>query len=206
MPSRGQSFAEVSFPFLFEPVFKGLLYGFISEIFKPPRDENVYDESVGSFISRRFGSSAADNIVSAVLHGVYAGDINQLSIRSIAPKLWLLESEDQSVIRGLFKQIRGRGMPMWKENRDLVLEPPKVNVRDLSVFTFVGGLGELVHTIAAELEKNPNVEVRREKQVIKLELNKKDPGTEVGTRRSSQYHEVCTMPYSTWIPTDEGIT
>ena len=149
--------SENIYALLSEPVFKGLLYGTIRELFKPRRDEKLLDESIGSFVSRRFGSSVADNLVSAVVHGVYAGDIYQLSARSIAARFWRLESEYQSVIKGLWKERRGSSSPTGGEHRDPILGPPIVNVKDLSVFSFVGGLEELTHAITAELAKNPNV-------------------------------------------------
>lgn len=52
------------------------------------RDE---DESVGSFFRRRFGTEAVDLIAQPLLGGIHAGDVDQLSMRSLFPRL--LENE-----------------------------------------------------------------------------------------------------------------
>jgi hypothetical protein len=41
------------------------------ELSIPPRDSSVKDESIWSFISRRFDSSVADNLVDPVFKGIY---------------------------------------------------------------------------------------------------------------------------------------
>lgn len=68
-----------------EPLLKPLLPALLFEHSKPARmpDQWQTDESVSSFISRRFNSQVADNLVSAVIHGIYAGDIDQLSAQAL---------------------------------------------------------------------------------------------------------------------------
>lgn len=46
---------------------------------------SLEDESIYSFFSRRFNKDIANNLVSAMVHGIYAGNIHQLSI-----KVWLI--------------------------------------------------------------------------------------------------------------------
>ena len=58
----------------------------------PPREETD-DESVGSFFRRRFGPESVDLIAQPLLGGIHAGDIEQLSMRSLFPRL--LEAERQ---------------------------------------------------------------------------------------------------------------
>ena len=45
------------------------------------------DESVGAFVTRRFGPEAAERLVGPLLGGIYAGDVSQLSVRSTFPQL-----------------------------------------------------------------------------------------------------------------------
>lgn len=45
------------------------------------------DESVGSFFRRRFGPEAVDLIAQPLLGGIHAGDVEQLSMRSLFPRL-----------------------------------------------------------------------------------------------------------------------
>jgi oxygen-dependent protoporphyrinogen oxidase len=56
-----------------------------------------HDESVGSFFRRRFGPEAVDLIAQPLLGGIHAGDIEQLSMRSLFPRLLDLERAGGSV-------------------------------------------------------------------------------------------------------------
>lgn len=56
------------------------------------------DESVGAFFRRRFGPEAVDLIAQPLLGGIHAGDIEQLSMRSLFPRL--LEAERSAFARG----------------------------------------------------------------------------------------------------------
>lgn len=72
------------------------------------------DESVASFIRRRFGGAVLDNVVSPFLSGIYAGDADRLEAASVLPGLWRAETERGSVIRGLLaarKAERAAGGP-----------------------------------------------------------------------------------------------
>jgi oxygen-dependent protoporphyrinogen oxidase len=62
----------------------------------------VEDESIRAFISRRFSSMVADRIVSAMVSGIYAGDISELSARACFGRLWHMERKYGSIIRGLW--------------------------------------------------------------------------------------------------------
>jgi oxygen-dependent protoporphyrinogen oxidase len=63
---------------------------------KPPGT----DESVREFAARKIGRGAADVLVDAMVTGVFAGDPNRLSVRSAFPKLYDLEANYGSLIRG----------------------------------------------------------------------------------------------------------
>ena len=52
----------------------------------PPRAGDD-DESVGSFFRRRFGPEAVDLIAQPLLGGIHAGDVDELSMRSLFPRL-----------------------------------------------------------------------------------------------------------------------
>lgn len=58
------------------------------------------DESVRSFFTRRFGARATELVAQPLLGGIHAGDVAQLSVRSLFPQL--IEAEQSgSVLRGL---------------------------------------------------------------------------------------------------------
>lgn len=62
--------------------------------------EGEDDESIESFIARRFSQNFADNLVDPMISGIYAGDIRRLSVRAVFPLLKRLEDEHGSVFRG----------------------------------------------------------------------------------------------------------
>ncbi len=62
------------------------------------------DESLASFVSRRFGRDAYEAIVEPLMTGIYGGDGEQLSLEATFPQLRSLELEYGSVIRGLETQ------------------------------------------------------------------------------------------------------
>jgi oxygen-dependent protoporphyrinogen oxidase len=59
------------------------------------------DESVAAFFRRRFGSRTVDLIAQPLLGGIHAGDIEQLSMRALFPRLIDAERTDGSVLRSL---------------------------------------------------------------------------------------------------------
>ena len=58
----------------------------------PPRGGSE-DESVGAFFRRRFGDEVVDLVAQPLLGGIHAGDIDQLSMRSLFPRLLEAERE-----------------------------------------------------------------------------------------------------------------
>ena len=64
------------------------------------------DETIDSFIRRRFGSRVMDNLVGPFLSGVYAGNPATLEARSVLPMLVEAEQAAGSVIRGLIAKRR----------------------------------------------------------------------------------------------------
>ncbi len=64
------------------------------------------DESIASFVARRFGREAYERLVEPLMAGIYAGDGEQLSLRATFPNLRALELEHGSVLRGLAAQSR----------------------------------------------------------------------------------------------------
>jgi oxygen-dependent protoporphyrinogen oxidase len=58
------------------------------------------DETLGSLLRRRLGDEATDRAVAPLLAGLYAGDIDRLSVRATFPDLERWEAWQGSLIRG----------------------------------------------------------------------------------------------------------
>ena len=70
----------------------------------PPTD----DESIASFVRRKFGASLLDNLAAPFVSGVYAGDPEKLSLRSAFPQVHEWEKNHGSLLRGAIRKMRSR--------------------------------------------------------------------------------------------------
>ena len=92
------------------------------------------DESIGGFVGRRFGREAVDYLAEPLLAGIHAGDVKQLSVHALFPRLVALEQSHGSVLRGLFATV------------------PKAPVLSSGAFvSFPQGLAELPEALVARL-------------------------------------------------------
>lgn len=71
-----------------------------AEYFLPPAAAGG-DESIASFMRRRFGREALERLGEPLLAGIHGGDAAQLSMRALFPRFLDFERTDRSVIRGL---------------------------------------------------------------------------------------------------------
>src|SRR4051795_10962686 len=69
-----------------------------AELFVPPRRDDA-DESIGAFITRRFGQEAATYLAEPLLAGIHAGDVDRLSVRALFPRLVAAEQQHGSLLR-----------------------------------------------------------------------------------------------------------
>ncbi|HEX4963282.1 MAG TPA: protoporphyrinogen oxidase [Thermoanaerobaculia bacterium] len=65
------------------------------------------EESIAQFVRRRLGEPFLDYAVGPFVSGVYAGDPERLSVRWAVPKIWSLEHEHGSLIRGALARRKG---------------------------------------------------------------------------------------------------
>ena len=76
-----------------------------------PRARDVTDESIASFMARRFGREAVDYLAEPLLAGIHGGDSTRLSMQSAFPRFLELEAKHGSVIAGLRKMRNSRNPP-----------------------------------------------------------------------------------------------
>jgi oxygen-dependent protoporphyrinogen oxidase len=114
-----------------------------AELLVPAHREDV-DESVASFMRRRFGNEMLDKLAGPLMGGIYAADPETLSLGSTFPFLQVMEKKYGSVLRGWKKSRSGSG---------------KGDKGDRSMFlTLRGGLVQLSE--ALERAIGPNVILR----------------------------------------------
>lgn len=71
-----------------------------------PRGPDVPDESLASFVRRRFGRETLDRLAQPLLAGIYNADPERLSLRATMPRFLELERRHRSVILGLLRARR----------------------------------------------------------------------------------------------------
>lgn len=67
------------------------------------------DISVGTYMRARLGDEVTDRLIDPILGGINASDIDRLSLRSGAPQLWHLATENRSIIDALRRTAEERG-------------------------------------------------------------------------------------------------
>ncbi len=124
-------------------------FGMLRELFlRPAKDteSDSEDESAGKFIRRHFGKQMLENIVDPLLSGVYGGDSELLSMRSVLPRFCAMEKEHGSLIRAI---LRARN----RASQTPRLQPIFTTLRD--------GLGELIGRLTLPLQPvGPSMESR----------------------------------------------
>jgi protoporphyrinogen/coproporphyrinogen III oxidase len=66
-----------------------------------PPNRSQTDESLASFVRRRFGRQAFERMMEPLMAGIYAGDAEQMSVRATFPRFVELEQTHGSVLRGM---------------------------------------------------------------------------------------------------------
>ena len=180
MPGGGANHYELMRSLMTEPVFKGIFQAPIHELLVRSRDESLADESVTSFFNRRFGSpDVTNNIISALMHGIYAGDIDKLSVKSLFPALWDGEQKDRSVLLNLI--LRHTEVPGYVRDIVAQLEPlPRPNVwstlrESAATYTFKDGMQTIPNSLKVWLKTRPNHNFRMGEKVTRVEY---DAGTD----------------------------
>lgn len=146
------------------------------------------DETVGSFLARRVDKRIADNLVSAVFHGIYAGDIWQLSAKSLLSLAWELEGRYGNALGGFFRMQNEDPRPeqltlvhpldlentrAMNEEIDLELDFAR-NLQETSMFTLRNGLQQLIRALQDAVEARGNVEIKTESPVQSFKPLSKD--------------------------------
>ncbi|KAK0551259.1 hypothetical protein OC845_002269 [Tilletia horrida] len=162
---------------LTSPPLEGAVPSVAADFFTPARSwQDDDDESVDAFLTRRFGGRAQlpSNLVSAVLHGIYAGDSRQLSVRALMPFLVRAEQTHGAVIRAVLPTWLNRRFqkPGQKELERRQLEASRLEeakkqlgpswekwLRRTSVYSFPRGIQEITDAIGHELKAQPHVEM-----------------------------------------------
>ncbi|KAI9046143.1 oxygen-dependent protoporphyrinogen oxidase [Aspergillus affinis] len=183
-PTRGplNNFMSLVWSLLREPMFESVFLGVFNDVHGPAPQKPKADESVGEFVSRRLTPELADNLVSSIFHGIYAGDIYRLSAETLLGQYREREGEIPSVILRLMNNTR-TNQKLWLLDDHLAIETIlqeksirylnalAVLARGASVLTLRNGLGQLTDALLAALAKSNKVDLLPGTEVTAISRN-----------------------------------
>jgi oxygen-dependent protoporphyrinogen oxidase len=147
-----------------------------------PRSRNAAgDESIASFIGRRFGREAVTYLAEPLLAGIHAGDVGRLSMRALFPRFLEAERRHGSVLRA-FRQLR----------------QPKSSSKG-AFMSLPGGLAEIVEALERRL---PSSSVSLGSPIRAVDRDPAEPGRyllelESGSRLTARAVVLCTPAFVT---------
>ncbi len=148
------------------------------DLLLPRRDKNG-DESLASFVRRRFGREALERMAQPMVGGIYTADPERLSLRATMPRFLEMEREHGSVIRALWRKTRHTN------------EPSGTSGARYSLFlSFEQGMQTLVDRLA-ELVSSETVLMSTTAQSLRLDTNAGMWFLETSSRDSIVADAVC---------------
>ncbi|WP_223700784.1 protoporphyrinogen oxidase [Sutcliffiella deserti] len=103
-----------------------------------PASGNKDDQSLGSFFRRRLGDEVVENLIEPLLSGIYAGDIDKLSLQATFPQFQQVEQKYRSLILGMKQTTPKKPADAPKLKKGMFL-------------TLTGGLQSLVDAMEEQL-------------------------------------------------------
>ncbi len=101
------------------------------------------DETLGSFIRRRLGDEALENLVGPAVGSIYLSDADEMSLQVTFDRFAEMEREHGSLVKGMFAMMRSRSSS--SENKSKQEKPP-------AFATLRTGLMELVESVADHIQ------------------------------------------------------
>lgn len=107
-----------------------------------PRSKAVGDQSLGQFFRRRLGDEVVDHLIEPLLSGIYAGDIDQMSLMTTFPEFYEVEQKYRSLVLGM----KSKTPKAPKPKATFEKKPGGM------FLSLAGGLESLVKAVEAKLE------------------------------------------------------
>ena len=206
------------------PAILGGIFRSHSPALKALREDD--DVSVDAFITAKFGEDFARLFASALIHGIYAADSRQLSMRASFPSLWnasrcggrrSMQKDDPRSRHPYPSHDHHRPHRRWGfkchdigPEEDYNLGGMRGIMKGVSVYSFKEGMETIVRTVEDSLQKNSRISILKDTTVESIA---KDPSSEdfiVGLsllrpRDGLTVFRIDTGEYLLWR-SDQGLT
>jgi oxygen-dependent protoporphyrinogen oxidase len=140
-----------------------------------PRRRDDGDESIGSFIARRFGREAVEYLAEPLLAGIHAGDVDRLSMRALFPRFVEAERARGSLLR-TFRRAAGAAAGQDDTVR------PGLPPHEGAFLSLPGGLTEMTCALVAAL---PPGSIRLGARVCRVSALAESAGAAVAARAAA---------------------
>ena len=107
-----------------------------------PRRRSTEDETVGDFGRRRLGREFTEVMLDSMVSGIYAGDVDRLSVNAAFPKVSELESRYGGLFRGMLARQRENRRKKKRSNGVVQTGPTGV------LHSFREGMGQPIRALA----------------------------------------------------------
>ncbi|PLW18073.1 hypothetical protein PCANC_14711 [Puccinia coronata f. sp. avenae] len=143
------------------------------------RTRCIDDESIHEFIARRFGGGIGEELVSGMVHGIYAGDYKKLSVKSsLFKSVWEMEREYGGVLKGLRSSDKRQHSTDSNDEEKLRKTLDGKPLHDLinsSVWGLKGGLETLIVALREWLGRKPNVILKSAESIQSVDISPDSP-------------------------------
>lgn len=124
-----------------------------------PKSKVHEDESLGQFFRRRLGNEVVENLIEPLISGIYASDIDQMSLMATFPDFYQIEQKYRSLILGMRK-----GIPTSRKN------PKSSDGEKKGIFlTPKGGLQSFIDALEKKIDPKSILKGYRVQKVEKTE-------------------------------------
>ena len=137
-----------------------------------PRRKSDDDESLASFVRRRFGQEMLDRIVQPMVGGIYTSDPERLSLQATLPRFVEMERRYGSLIRGMQKSASAEK----KQSADAS------GARYGLFATPKAGMSDLLRTLANETGARVSIRLGFKAQQVQVQPNRVVIHSESGER------------------------
>ena len=125
------------------------------------------DESLASFVRRRFGQQTLERLVQPLVGGIYTADPEKLSLKATMPRFPEMEQSHGSVIRATLAQQK---IDRHRSSGHKTINASSGSGARYGLFaTAAGGLSDMVAAIERALRKSGRVEIQLGAEVAGIE-------------------------------------
>ncbi|XP_018318471.1 protoporphyrinogen oxidase [Agrilus planipennis] len=191
LPNNVMSLFKKQPPFS-QPLYKYLL-NFLTSATKPIPEN---DESIYSFVNRKFGIEVADYLISPLICGICAGDAKEISVRFLMDSLFEKDQRHGTMLQAFvidgLSSFGKKGEDVPKS--DLYQKAAK---EKWSIFSFKDGIEVLPQGLERWLKKEQRCSIVLNKQCKQLELSKNAAKVTLSDKSEIRAkHVVSSLPAS----------